>query len=166
MLVYRSNGTGYQYSWGTSNIGQGSGAIAWRTGDVNNDGRTDIIQLWNNNGRLGIIVYRSNGSGYYYSWGTSNIGQGSGALAWLTQDVDGDGRTDIVQTWNNGGRLAINVYRSNGAGYELWLRNPDTGQGAGALAWLPGDVDNDGEGDLIHPWNNSGQLGLNTYSTQ
>ena len=48
-----SDGNGYRYSWGQSDMGQGSKALSWLTGDVNNDGRTDIIQLWANGTKLG-----------------------------------------------------------------------------------------------------------------
>ena len=43
--------------WSSTDMGQGSGAVAWEIGDVNGDGRAEIIQLWNDNNRLGMIVY-------------------------------------------------------------------------------------------------------------
>jgi hypothetical protein len=72
----------------TPNTGQGSSALAWLTGDVNGDGKTDIIQPWSNGGGLGMVAYTSDGTGYSRTWGTDYIGEGANALAWLT----GDGR--------------------------------------------------------------------------
>jgi len=34
-------------------------------------------------------------------WGTADIGQGSGALGWLTGDFTGSGKTQIAQPWQN-----------------------------------------------------------------
>src|SRR2546422_449302 len=48
-----------------------------------------------------MIVYGWDGSKYVTKWGTTNIGQGYGALAWLTADVDGDGKTEIIQPWGS-----------------------------------------------------------------
>src|SRR5262245_60935044 len=102
-----------------SDVGGGAGALAWLTGDVNGEGMTDLIQPWDNNGRLGLITYRSNGTEYTWGWSSNDIGAGSPALAWLTGDVNGDGKTDLIQPWNNNGRLGVINYLSNGTGYTL-----------------------------------------------
>src|SRR2546422_47716 len=68
--------------------------------------------------RLGIVIYSANASGgLQRTFGSPSLGQGPGALAWLTGDVNGDGRTDILQPWKNGDRLGLIVYTSNGTGY-------------------------------------------------
>src|SRR4051812_9644136 len=36
---------------------EGAGAIGWLTAMSNEEGATDIVQLWNNNGALAAIVY-------------------------------------------------------------------------------------------------------------
>jgi len=40
-------------------MGEGSGAVAWLPVTMNGDGKTQIVQLWSNSGRLGMIVYAS-----------------------------------------------------------------------------------------------------------
>ena len=50
MIVYGSIvGGGYQTIFGSSDMGQGSGAIAWLIGDVNVDHKADVVQMWNSN---------------------------------------------------------------------------------------------------------------------
>jgi hypothetical protein len=83
------------------NIGQGFGALSWVAGDVDNDGRMELLQPWKNLGQLGLIVYGWNGSQMTRKWNTANIGQGSGALGWLVADVDGDGKVELLQPWHN-----------------------------------------------------------------
>jgi Zn-dependent metalloprotease len=165
MRVYQSTGTGYVATFSSNNLGQGSTALAWLTGDVNGDGKTDIIQLFDNGGRLGVIVYTSDGTGYSSTFGTANIGQGSTALAWLTGDVNGDGKTDIIQPFDNGGRLGLIVYTSNGTGYSSTFSTLNIGQGSGALAWLTGDVNGDGRTDILQAFDNGGRLGLIAYTS-
>jgi FG-GAP-like repeat len=163
MHVYRSTGTSYFNAFTSGNMGQGPWALAWLAGDMDGDGLTDILQPWNNNGRLGLIVYRSTGTGYTTAFASSNMGAGSPAVAWRTGDADGDGRTDLIQLWNNNGWLGLTVFRSTGTGYALWFNNPNMGQGSTARAWLTGDMDGDGRTDIFQPWNNNGTLGLIAY---
>jgi C1A family cysteine protease len=110
MIVYGWVGSGYTTIFSSGDMGQGAGAIAWLTGDVNGDGKTEIVQLWNNNGKLAMIVYGWVGSGYTTIFSSGDMGQGAGAIAWLTGDVNGDGMVEIIQLWNNNGKLAMIVY--------------------------------------------------------
>ncbi len=93
-------------------MGEGSGARAWLTGDVNGDGKTEIIQPWDNNGILGMIVYGWDDASQSYTkkFGSANMGQGSGAFKWLTGDVNGDGKTEIIQPWDNNNIPGMIVY--------------------------------------------------------
>ena len=52
-------------------------------------------------GRLGLIVYGDVNGSLKKVWGTSNIGEGSGALTFLTGDFTGSGKTQIAQPWDN-----------------------------------------------------------------
>src|SRR5205807_1249359 len=134
-------GSGYQTIFGSQDMGQGSGAIAWLIGDVNEVGRAAGVEMWNNGGRLGMIVYGAEGGGYQTIFGSQDMGQGSGAIAWLIGDVEGDGKADEVVMWNNVGSLRMIVYGSDGgSGYQTIFGSQDMGQGSGAIAWLIGDV--------------------------
>jgi Zn-dependent metalloprotease len=163
LRTYRSTGTGYVASFSSSDLGQPSTALAWLTGTVNTgDQLTDIIQLSNNAGQLRITVYRSTGSGYILD-SVTDTGRSPAALAWLTGDVDHDGRTDIIQPFDNAGRLGIAVYSPGATGYHVNTVTPDLGQGAGALAWLTGHMTDQMSTDVIQPFDSGGNLGLLVY---
>ncbi len=83
MIVYSPLSEGeYGVSFGSANMGQGSGALAWLARGNN------VFQLWDNNGRLGMIVYSPlPQGGYGVSFASANMGQGSGALAWLADAI-------------------------------------------------------------------------------
>ncbi len=161
--VYRHSSY-YSETW-NKNMAQGSGALAWLTNDVDGDGNDDLIQPWNNGGRLGLLVYRGTGSGgFTQSFGTQNVGQGSGALAWFTGDVDADGKADLIQPWDNRGRLGVIVYRGTSSGaLAQSFATADIGQPSSGLVLLTGDVDGDRRTDLIHTYIDQGHLGVVVY---
>ncbi|WNG48092.1 hypothetical protein F0U60_31090 [Archangium minus] len=149
----------YQAPWTNLNMGAGSGAVEWLTGDADADGRTDLFQLWDNFGSLGLIVWRSNGTGYEAFADTSGVQMGVGAVKFLAVDVNKDKRTDIVQLWNNNGTLAMSLHQSYGNRYTTsWTATMPAG--VGAVEWLTGDADADGQTDIFQLWNNFGSLGL------
>jgi hypothetical protein len=163
LIIYEWNGSAVVTQWGTTNIGQGYGALDWLVGDVDGDGRAELLQPWRNGTQLGLIVYEWNGSAMVTQWGTTNIGQGYGALDWLVGDVDGDGRVELLQPWRNGSQLGLIVYGWNGSAMVTRWGTQNIGQGYGALGWLVGDVDGDNQAELLQPWQNGSLLGLNAY---
>jgi len=156
-LVYKWSGSRIRADWGTENMGQGYGALAWLTADIDGDGKAEIIQPWRNGSQLGYIVYGWDGSTLVARWGTDNVGQGYGALAWLTADLDGDGKAEIIQPWRNGSQLGLIVYGWDGSKLVTRWGASNVGQGYGALAWLAADLDGDGKAELIQPWRNGSQ---------
>ncbi len=149
----------------TQDMGEGSGALAWLTGDFLGTGRPQIAQPWDNNGAVGLLVYGDgDGAGIQKVANFPDTGQGSGALAWVTGDFTGQGRTEIAQPWNNNGTLGLNVYGrdadDSGWNVEAYA---DLGQGPDAVAWLTGDFLNLDMAQIAQPWDNHGALGLLVY---
>lgn len=86
---------GQRFASYNGNTQQGTGAIAFFVGDVDNDKRADVVHVWNCNGKVCIMHYpAANGFNYAHN---VNTGQGTGAVAWLSGDFDGDGLIDIAQ---------------------------------------------------------------------
>ena len=166
LIVYGADAAGNLATvFGSGDMGQGSGALAWLTGDFTGSGKTEIAQPWDNNGRLGLIVYGADASGNLGTvFGSGDMGQGSGALAWLTGDFTGSGKTEIAQPWDNNGRLGLIVYGADASGnLGTVFGSGDMGQGSGALAWLTGDFTGSGKTEIAQPWDNNGRLGLIVY---
>ncbi len=176
LLPYISNGYGFQTgSWLYTRQGYGSGP-AGTPGllalDINGDGLGDLVQQWNNGGYLYVLPYLSNGTTFVaQNWVNTGQGYGSalsGTPGLLALDVNGDGKTDLVQQWNDSGSLNLAAFISNGTGFSStnWTY---TGQGyisgpAGTPGLLPVDVNGDGRVDILHQWNSSGSLNLMAYS--
>ena len=167
--VKMSNGDGTfdEYS---QVLGDGSGVMTYPTltGDVNGDGKTDLIfvgQDWGGNTNLNVRVKMSNGDGTFDEY-SQVLGDGSGVMTYptLTGDVNGDGKTDLIfvgEDWSGCG-LNIRVKYSNGDG--TWCAGFEAlGDGSGVLAnpTLRGDLNADGRTDLVFLGMNWSGQGLN-----
>lgn len=150
-----SNGDG---TWDVHGGGDGGAGYAWNdgtwvAGDVNGDGRTDMIHRWSG----GVNTWLSNGDGTfnwirgYQAWPDYGYAQGN----WLVADLNGDGKADLVHRWEHG----LNSWISNGDGSYSIKGTENNGYGFGQGTWMSGDVNGDGKTDMIHRWD----LGVNTW---
>ena len=150
--ILQNNSSGGNFSFGSHtdwNAGKGPRNIA--VGDLNGDGKPDIVVANFNSGDSGTIsVFRNTSQHGIISFDTAiNIQTGSGTLDVAIADINLDGRPDIITTSGNSGIFSI-------------LKN--TSIGSGALTFAPkldyfsfnhpdhvtvADMDNDGKPDII-----------------
>jgi len=152
-----------QTVFSSPDMGQGPGAVAWLTGNFFGPaGVAQIAQLWNNNGNLGLNVY---GGIFPFKtmFSAPDLGQGSGALAFLTGDFTGSGNDEIAQLWDHNGNLGVIGYGIVGETPQTVFESPDLGQGSGALAFLAGDFTGSGDTQIGQLWEDNGNLGLIVY---
>lgn len=134
-------------------------AAGWRegrhfrtAGDVDGDGRDDIVAFGND----GITVALSNGSGFdagslwLGDFGYVAGGWRSGRHVREVADVNGDGRDDVIGF----GERGVLVSLSNGAGFDpasLWLSgfSQSSGWRVDRHSRSLGDIDGDGRADLV-----------------
>jgi hypothetical protein len=129
------------------------------TGDVNGDGRTDLIfvgQDWGGNYNLCVRVKLGNSNGTFTALPQQNLGDGSMVNTYpvLTGDVNGDGKTDLIfegQDWGGNYNLCVRVKlgNANGTFTALPQQNLDDGSMVNTFPVLTGDVNGDGKTDLI-----------------
>ena len=146
----------------SSDMGQGSGALAWLTGNFTGTGNdfTEIAQLWDNNGTLGLIVYGLGTTVFE----NPNMNQRSAALAFLAGNFTGSGTTEIAQLWDNDGTLGLIVYGIGDGTLETVFENPNMNQGSGALAFLTGYFTGSGTTtEIAQPWDDNGTLEMIVY---
>ena len=102
--IYGIVGGTLQPVFTSSDMGQGSGALAWLTGNFTGTGNdfTEIAQLWDDNGALGLIVYGNVGGNMQTVLSYSATVQVPSALAWLTGNFTGTENMgiQIAQPWD------------------------------------------------------------------
>ncbi|GAA3219965.1 DUF2961 domain-containing protein [Dactylosporangium siamense] len=115
------------------------------TGDVNGDGRTDLITF--TRGSLAdVYVALGNGSGGFGGGAKWHDFFAVDAEVPLVGDVDGDGRTDII-TFTRGANADVYVALSTGSGFGPGIRWHDR-FAIGTETPLVGDFDGDGRDDI------------------
>ena len=130
-------------------------AIRDMFGDIDGDGRTDLVRVYKNGTSAYAQVNRSDGTGYPSVAWNSSIGTWNSDIKDFLADVTGDGRADLVRIWPNssaGGAFA-QVNPSNGAGFPTQSFNASVG------GWNPccikelfADVNADSKADLVRIW--------------
>jgi len=163
--VYINNGTSLveDLIWEQNLTNLGYGSLAF--GDIDNDGDLDLIALGDRGGGSGDIqIYINNGTtlteNQIWEQNLSDVDAYAGSLAF--GDVNNDGDLDLAlvgayPSSDNG------VYINNGTSFiknNNWLANlPLVGHGLGMGALAFGDIDNDGDLDLLF----SGSYSTNFY---
>jgi hypothetical protein len=156
LSVFKSNGTSIS-PLGTWVTDRGYSTTKILSVDMDHDGYADIAQIWSNNGKLAINILRSTGTSYYTAW-TGTFNESSTNLAIIAADYNGDGKTDIVQLWNNGGLLAHKLYKSTGNSY-VYVGGATSQEGpAGWFA--PVDYNADQKIDFIQGWSSNGKMSV------
>jgi len=126
--------------------------VAVHAADVDSDGDPDVLITTRDANQ--VLLFENSGSGDVPAFGSRVIDGGlDGAVAVYTGDLDSDGKLDILAAGENGNQ--ITWYRNNGArpaGFERrFIRNgpvPDPTLDY-AKSVHAGDVDGDGDGDVI-----------------
>jgi hypothetical protein len=147
----RSTGVGWSCLNAPATI-YNSGDLEQRfaTGDFNGDGRADVIQTYRGWGS--IPVCRSTGAGWSCSNPAATIyNSGSSEQQFLTGDFNGDGRTDVIQTYRGWGSIPLCL--STGAGWSC--SNPPAAiynSGSREQRFIATDVNGDGRTDVVQTY--------------
>jgi hypothetical protein len=99
----------------------------------------------------------------YTYWSTEDIGQGSGFVNMQMADIDGDGKKEVIQFWNNQNNMGAIVYQWNGSALVTKWSTDNIGQGSGFVSLQTADVDADGKKEIIQFWNNRDKMGAIVY---
>ncbi|RVJ45882.1 hypothetical protein CN176_03625 [Sinorhizobium medicae] len=164
-LVHIVNGSGIVHTW--RSLGNGTFAVGtfrpwsgyatpnglWLTGDLNADGRGDLVHAVRNADYVHTWMSRGDGTfqvGTFRPWAGYAIPNGE----WRSLDFDGDGRADLVHVVAGAG--IVHTWRSLGNGaFTVGTFQPWPGYLTPNGLWLAGDLDADGREDLMHAVNNS-----------
>lgn len=128
-------------------INLGLGAVAIATGDLDGDGKPDLV-LANGGANTASVLRNTSSAGTISFAGKVDFPTAAGeyAISIAVSDLDGDGRPDVVV-----GTLGatISVLRNTSTGGVLSFVKVDFLAGAGHDAIALGDLDGDGKPDVV-----------------
>jgi V8-like Glu-specific endopeptidase len=146
-----SNPGATMYDWGSSEQ-------QFLTGDFNGDGKKDVIQAFSRWGSIPTCY--STAAGYSCSNpGAAIYDADSAEQRFVVADVDGNGLSDVLQTFRRWG--SIPMCKSTGSGYSC--SNPSAtiyDSGSTEQEFLAGDFNGDGKGDVIQTFRGWGSIPL------
>jgi hypothetical protein len=116
--------------------------------DLDGDRLGDVVMPVDRGGSLDLNAFLSNGSGFAGVVRTAT-GQPSKALEYLPLDVDADGREDVVQLVDQGGKVGFVVFPSTGTGTFGAASKSSTSVATDNLGFFPIDVNGDGRVDVV-----------------
>lgn len=153
----KSNGNGYSCTNPAATIyNSGSSDQEFLVGDVDGDGRDDVLQTYR--GWSSIPMCKANGNGYSCSNPTATIyNSGSTEQKFLVGDFDGDYRDDVIQTYR--GWTSIPLCTSTSIGWSC--SNPPAtihNSGSPEQKFLVGDFNADGRDDVAQVFRGWGSI--------
>lgn len=159
-VVHAVQSSDYVHTW----MSQGNGTFAvgtfrpwqgyaipngvWLVADLNADGREDIVHAVQNTDYVHTWISRGDGTftvGTFRPWQGYAIPNG----VWLSADINGDRRGDIVHVVH--GSDYVHTWTSRGDGtFTVGTFRPWHGYAMPNGLWMPADLNGDGRADLVH----------------
>ncbi|MDB5235008.1 MAG: hypothetical protein JWR44_2001 [Hymenobacter sp.] len=143
--------TAIAYSTGTSNSPQ---SVA--LGDVNGDGRPDIVTANTNTNTAAVLLGQAGGT--FATAVLCSTGANSSPFSLALGDVNGDGRTDIITA--NYYVNTAGVLLGQGGGTFAPVASYATGTGSAPINVALGDINGDGRPDIVTANIISGTVGV------
>ncbi|MDP3964151.1 MAG: FG-GAP-like repeat-containing protein [bacterium] len=158
--VFNTSGTAYTSFFAYAEHLRSGVRVA--TGDVDGDGREEIITAAGPGGRPHIRIF--NGDGTLKSSGFFALdGEFKGGVFIASGDVNGDGKAEIIVTAGKGGGPQVTVHRADGSMIANFFAYDATFRGGIAVAVL--DTNNDGKDEIL-TGPESGAPHIQTFSVE
>lgn len=125
----RSTGASFVLAPGQTTSIPWSAASEWLPGDFDDDGDSDLMEVWKEGNNASFRLWRSSGTTFTAVDWARNLGGWVPNAKWDVADFDRDGRDDLLTAWPNGTSTVLTIRRRSNTGSivaESWQANADT----------------------------------------
>jgi hypothetical protein len=168
--VLLGTGTGTFITSPTATFATGRDPYSVTLGDVNGDGRLDIITANYSGNSTSVLL--GNGDGTFAATTTFSTGMATNPRSVALGDVNGDGRLDIITANRNSSTTSVLLGTGGSAITATFLPQPSLATGSDPRSVTKGDVNGDGFLDIITANENDSNVsvllgnGNGTFKTQ
>ncbi|MBL1260424.1 MAG: VCBS repeat-containing protein [Thiotrichaceae bacterium] len=141
------------------------------TGDVNGDGKSDLVWMFTYQSKLYRVLYLANANGDGFteiSLQEDTFNSNWQDNQYLLGDVNGDGKADIIHAYKMGDNNGRTVYLASAAGTSHIKKDsvaPNEGVSSHThRRFNIADLNGDGRSDLIYTYNNGVIFGWKNYT--
>ncbi len=146
-----------------SGLGSITSDMTWLSGDFDNDGKQDLVKLWDDAGFATMDAHISSGSGFGIARWATQQGSYAATHQWLSGDFDGDDRDDILVAFDEAGLASMDVHISSGSSFSGHSWIDQVGAFAATHKWVAGDFNGDGKDDVILAFDDAGYASMDVY---
>jgi len=144
VLLRRTDNTGFEEEGPPPAVGTSPHAVA--AGDVNADGRTDLVTASHASGTVTVLLRRADNSGFVEETG-SPVAVGTNPTQVALADFDADGRLDLAVANRGSDNVTVLLRTATNDGFTAEAGTPPAA-GDAPVGLVTGDFNGDGRPDL------------------
>lgn len=154
MIEYGPGAAGYGTLWGAGDMGQGAGLVALLDMDLEGDGATQFVQLWQAGADTGVIVYGpdAQAAGYAVRYASAGVLTGAAGGQWRSCRRR-EGGAWMVRSAAASGAPSLDALHARTdtptLGIEVLWRAPQLFAQPPEGCLLAADIDGDGNDELV-----------------
>jgi RHS repeat-associated protein len=150
--TWLSNGSAFTSGNQDTNVGYSANS-QFLIGDVNGDGKTDMVELYASSPNWTRHMWISNGNGFNSGYQDNNLAHYTTTPSYyMAGDFDGDGKTDMVEIHidANNTNWDMQTWMSSGSGWVIGYATPNKNMTYNAKSqFFVEDFNGDGKADLV-----------------
>lgn len=162
--VHVNAGTRFQWTRKETRSGAFNSEQKWFAADVNGDGLSDLINVFNDGGYASIDVHMSDAIRFINDrWESKSGGFGMGQK-WFVADVNGDNRPDLINIFDDNKFASIDVHRNKGKSFENSRWATQAGGFWDQQQWFLADSKGEGGAHPINVFNDRDTMSVDSHN--